>query len=524
MSSARRVILRATRAKRPIAFLAAVVLIVPVSLVASLLYARHLHSDAYRRGVEELLSERMGLSVSIGQVRPLTLHSKSLTDVRVAMVDPDLDIFTCAEAVWRGSTRNGRRGYVLDLNDGWLLLGTSGWTRAEYLRMLAGGFGHDFSALGIEEVRLKNFSLRFEYPLAEVLIGGASGTIIFDDNGTGQASITCTSLNGYAVDRPVAISARFTPGEQLVFHDVNLRVPRIPLSAMAVHAWLGQAPSHGEFEGTIRYGQGADGAEVSVAGLLHEVDLFEVTSGVAGGPYHGMVDVDVEAAEFLGRRLVALIGRGRIGGLRIGELFPRLADPGDAARFDLDVDQVRWDGGRVAYLSARGRCDQLSLDALSSIWQLGTITGNMSIDIRSLLVVDDKLKSLDVVLESVAPKDGPATIDRTLLAYAAKAWLGVDVSMALPKRVKYRRLGAHLVVEGDRLRVLGTHGPEGKTILTIALFGREWGVIKQPGRTFGLPDVIELLRRQADDVESSDVRDWWDSLRQTPGPEDTPLP
>ncbi len=516
MSARRSVILRETRSKWSITALVAVVIIVPMSLLASLLYARHLHSDEYRRGVEVLLSKRLGLSVTLGRVRPLTLHSKSLTDVRVAMVDPDLDIFKCSEAIWRGSTRNGRRGYVLDLEEGWLLLGMAGWTRAEYLRMLAGGFGHDFSALGIEEVRLKNFGLRFEHPLVEVLIGDASGTIIFDESGTGQASMTCTSLNDYVVDRPVVISARFTPGERLVFHDVSLRVPRIPLSAMAMNAWLGQTPSRGEFEGTIQYGQDAAGAKVGIAGLLHDVDLTEVTSGVSGGPYHGTVDLDVEAAEVLGRRLVALTGRGRIGGLHIGELFPRLARPGDASRFDLDVDQVRWKQGRWAYLSARGRCAQLSLEALSSILQSGTITGDLSIDIRSLLIADDKLESMDVVLESVAPKDGLGTIDRTLLAYAAEAWLGVDLSMALPKQVNYRRLGAHLVVEGDQLRVMGTHGPEGKTILTISLFGRDWGVIKQPEQAFVVPDLVALLRRQAGDVESGDVRGWWDNLRRAP--------
>ncbi|UCE59206.1 MAG: hypothetical protein JSU63_17400, partial [Phycisphaerales bacterium] len=150
---------------------------------------------------------------------------------------------------------------------------------------------------------------------------------------------------------------------------------------------------------------------------------------------------------------------------------------------------------------------------LSELWGQGEITGTVRADIRSLLIEDDELRYADVEIKARPPTDGPGLIDRELIAQAAKQWLGVDLGAALPQHVEYTQFGVRLVVDGGNLQVLGTHGTDGRTILTVNILGREWGIIQQPDLSYTLPDLISLLRESAEDVDTDQVRSWWDWLR-----------
>ncbi len=151
------------------------------------------------------------------------------------------------------------------------------------------------------------------------------------------------------------------------------------------------------------------------------------------------------------------------------------------------------------------------------MWGQGEISGTIRADIRSLLIENDELRYADVEIEARPPADRPGLIDRELIARAAQQWLGVDLGAALPEHIEYTQFGVRLVVDGGNLQVLGTHGADGRTILTVNMLGQEWGIIKQRNQAYTLPDLISLLKESAEDVDTDQVRSWWDWLRMNNG-------
>ena len=134
---------------------------------------------------------------------------------------------------------------------------------------------------------------------------------------------------------------------------------------------------------------------------------------------------------------LACAGRGRIADLRVGHLVPGLIGATAGEGLDLQIDQVTWTDGELACLSASGACPDLSLDALSGVWGEGTITGHGALDIRSLEVLDDQVHKADMRVLVRPPAEAPGLVDRVLIARMAQAWLGVDVSAALPEHIEY---------------------------------------------------------------------------------------
>ncbi len=352
----------------------------------------------------------------------------------------------------------------------------------------------------------------------EFRAGATSGVVLFDDDGTGQASLTCRAFNGVQVAEPIHIAMRFIPGGQLVIEEVRLTIPTIEVAALGIEALLKQTVSSGQFDGSVTYRETAEGQTLDVTGSLWGARLEEFTGQVPGGPFHGTLDVDLNEARIVDRRLRRLDAHGRLTDLRVGEIAPRLASPGEDDRLAVTVDQVRWVDDRIAYLSARASCERFSVDALAALWGRGTITGQARLDVRSLVIIDDQLRAADVEIVVEPPANTPGWIDRDLVASAAQQWLGVDLTAALPERVEYTDLGVRLILNDDALEVLGTHGPEGRTILTVNLFDRPWGVIRQPEHTFAVPDLVGLLRDSAADVNAAEIRSWWQWLQSPPPP------
>jgi hypothetical protein len=173
---------------------------------------------------------------------------------------------------------------------------------------------------------------------------------------------------------------------------------------------------------------------------------------------------------------------------------------------------MRWVGGRLLHLSASGSCSDLSLEALSDLWGAGRITGTAEVEIRSLLIVDEELRLADVEINAVPPKTGQALIDRSIIARFIGQKYGIDVGAALPDHIEYKQLGARLILKDGQLRILGTHGRGGRTILTVEVLGQPLGVIKAPQAPIPVPDALTGLWKRAADTTPGQIRTWWENL------------
>ncbi len=505
---------RLLRRRQVITALCLGVVVVPLAIILG--YAAYVRSAYYRVSLESSLSRRLGVVVELGGVRPLGPGGRTFHDIRAQLSPDGPDVFTCRHAVWHHGDTTVNDGYVLDIEDGWVLVGTAGWSRREYEQMLVGGLGHRFDAVGLSQVRLKNIEVRYERDAVRFTASSATGVLLIEPDGTGRASIDCTRLNGVTVDQPVNISARFTTGEHRLpdFHRIRLTVPTMPLSALGLQGLVGRPISSGTFSGTILYTQTDTGDSVTMSGSLRDADLSEWSHRWPGGPYPGRVTVEIDDAVFEGDRLAHLALSGQVYNLSLRAVAPALVAHGRDAMMTIRINQLLLSNGRVDRLSASGRCGDLSLEAITALVGRGTVTGTAAVDVRSMLVVDDELRSADVTVTARPPTDGPAIISREVIAAAAKRWLGVNPAAMLPEHVEYLQLGAHVTLADGRVAVRGTHGSDGRTILTVKLFGQPFGLIREPDHTFEAPDLLTLLRQEAPEVDRDTARHWWELLRE----------
>ncbi|HNQ24684.1 MAG TPA: hypothetical protein PKK06_16505 [Phycisphaerae bacterium] len=482
-------------------------------------YALYLRSSAYRMSVARAVGDYLGLQVEIGAVSPRSLHSREFRSLTISLGAAGPEIFACRSAIWDEAPRTGVPGASLRLRDGWLLAGAQDWTSDHYDRLLAAGLGHEFAELPLREVRLEDFDVRFRHSLLEFRAEDAAGLILFDDAGLAHATLSCSRLNGVSVARPVHITAVFNPGVPLTFHEVRLTVPPLPLTALGTTELLGHAVTSGTFEGALAYCEGNDSRTVTLTGALCDARLDELTAQLPGGPYHGLVELDLDSAVFEETTLRSLEARGRLADLRLGELLPLLAATPDASRLQLDLQRIRWRDGRVVDLSATGRCDDLPLEGLSALLGAGRVTGTLSVGIHALRVTDGGLHYADIEITARPPSDQPGTIDRGTLAWLARRTLGLDLNNLLPETVEYAALGVRLIYDDGLLHVRGSHGPDHHTILTVRLAGAEVALINQQPEPLSIPDPWPLLYSQAQGITVEDLVNWWEKTREGHGPE-----
>ena len=142
----------------------------------------------------------------------------------------------------------------------------------------------------------------------------------------------------------------------------------------------------------------------------------------------------------------------------------------------------------------------------------GTLTGNLDVDIHSLVIVDDRLHRAEIELNAVPPQGSPGTIDKTLLQWVTREILGLNLAPILPSSIEYSKLGMRLIIDDERLRLRGTHGVDGKTLLTIRLFSRDVPVIREFDRTYQLGPIVDKVRRQLEQYEIQQIRDLWEEM------------
>jgi len=493
-----------------------VLVFVPGSLSVTLGYGLYLRSDAYRARLEQEVSELLHFPTSIERVRTLTGSSRAFQEISVRMPARGDHVFRCRRAVWSEESRNGRPWYALDLIDGWLLVGTHQWSPEDYRAMLQSGFGQDFVSLSLRRVHLANIDLEWRHPAITLSLRDSVGEIVFDEDGTGRASLVCHNLNGCAVEQAINVIAHFTPGAGLRFHEAELQLPPLPLGGLGLNSLLRAEVTRGVFQGELRY-RVADARErVALTGAITGAALEELTEPVIGGPFHGRVNVIVDEAVFLDRRLEGLRFRGRLSDLRVNELVPVLRTAPLDSRVQLRVHQASLRGTAVEYLSADGYGTDLSLEALTGLIGRGRISGRLRVEIRGLQIVDDRLVRAEVELTAVPPDGAPGTIDKSLLEWAAREIVGIEVGRILPERIEYAELGVRLVIDGEVLHVRGTHGQDGRTILTMRLFGRQVPLIREFDRAYEIGPLLARIREQIETYNMERFRRWWESVHQPP--------
>ena len=196
-----------------------------------------------------------------------------------------------------------------------------------------------------------------------------------------------------------------------------------------------------------------------------------------------------------------LRGSGQIKDLLLASFAPLLGtrDLGGRASFDFDVVDLAL--GHVNRLRFGGVIQGLSLESLLAPWGRGSATGQLSIRVNNVEIVNDSIHSADIEISAIPPLSGKGTIDRALLLSAAErafhfVWPESLPHDLLPEKVEYAEFGMRLLIRDNHLRILGTHGRNDDTILTIKFSGMDFGVVKEPAGEIDLePHLNDFLKR-----------------------------
>jgi len=499
------------------------------SLAATAGYAFHVHSDRYRRSLERDLQAFFELPTDISRVRPLTFSSRLFEGVTVWLHDRQVPIFHCDRAVWHEDSGQAEAQHHLDLQHGTLSISSEQWKRDDYGRVLKSGLGHDFDAIRLGEVRLHDFGVEFQNRDLKLSCGKADGVITFGTVGKGEGLIqlSATELNGRPTGQPVQISARFSPSGGVSVHDVLLSVPDLPLRTLGIDAALHTKITTGRFSGKLEFATEQDAPNVSLSGRLSDIALEEVTRFLQAGPIRGKLDIAVDRARVVDRIVTHLSGRGEIRDLHLGDLARIAGYPRITGRADLSIRAIDLALGHLNRLVADGRIQDVPLEAVTALIGRGEVTGRLAIRINSLRASDDQIDWADVEIEAVPPPGAEAgTIHRDLLINSLTrlldfTWPASIPQSLLPEHVEYARFGVRLRIENNRMRVLGTHGSGGDTILTLRVFGAEVPVIKSLRHEIDLTPHLNALRERLNREDPRELEQWWRARRSGPPPAGT---
>ena len=495
--------------------LALTIIVVPGSLTSTISYALHLRGRGLRERVAADLSRRMGLDVEIHSITPLSFSRRQFNDITVRLARGQTEIGRVGRAVWRMEQTGAGETHALDISNGWLLVGTGDWAPDDYQRLLKSGFGHDFAALNLAEINVQHIDFRWRHPDFSMTAPAADGIIFFDEEGRGRAVLTVYALNETTVDEPIHVSAWFTPGRGMAFQKVEVRMGDIPLTALALDALLGGTAGTGTFAGRITYRETAPPRWVmEIGGALRGARLDELTGRIIGGPFDGVVDVVIDRAALSPgpdhqTQLQSLRFSGSLRELQLAQFAPLFREPELNGRIDLTVHQADYERPDVKYARLSGRAAEVSLEALTRLLGQGVVTGQLEVRINALAVVDNVIQFADVDLIALPPENGPAFIEKSALATVGRRVFGLDLERILPERVEYVQMGMKLLLDREGMRIRGTHGPEGRTLLTIRLLGRDVGILTQPETVYPVKDLVALVRGRLESYDADAFIRWW---------------
>lgn len=485
------------------------------SMIGSLAWGLYLHSPWYRLRLVRELSQFFDLPVRVGRVVPASPTARRLFDVAVSLPDGETAVFRCREALWQPVPHGQEPGFELVLRDGFLRIDPGRWRRDDYARVLRSGLEHDFAALGLRRVRVEGMDVRWSAPDLSLTVGEAEGMILFLGPEEGRASLVAHRLNGHGVRGPIHVYARFRPLPVVRIEEITLDTPEIPVAALGLRAALGVAAASGTFGGRVVYRREDDTPVVLVGGAVRDLDVGELAQRVWGvRGVGGRLSVTLEEARIRNGRLERLAFRGQAEEVRIGPLAALVGLPLSGGVAHLRLHDAEITEGRLRFLAASGRIDHLDLGWIGE-WLGGAVVGQGEAVLHHLTVREGRLDRADVTVEVRPPAGRAGTISRDALLAAVRRFGGLDLGMIeeyLPAEVEYVQFGVRLVLEGGRVRVLGTHGADGGTILTASIGGRAVPLLRAPARMWDIRPLLAALRRHWEGVTlpPSRIR-WWSS-------------
>ena len=494
------------------------IVLVGGSLGATGYYGLHLRSEAYRAEVEADLSAYFELPCDLGRIRGHTFDSRAFEDVAIWLADRRDRVFFCKTAIWCEKKADGQPANELELADGQLILGSDRWVKEDYRKVLESGLGHDFSDLDLRRVGMSGFQILFVRSGVSIRCGNTSGTIDMSDPQDGVARLVAYELNGHRITQGMQIDARFLPRNGLEVSEFVLTLPEVPLAVIGVGPALGGEITSGRFAGQVQYLAAEGAPEIWLSGQLRDVELAELTGRLPCGPLAGHLTVTVDEARLADVTVTHFRGHGQICDLELAPLAALLGAEGVSGTATLNIDPVDLAMGRVNRLRLDGRVSGLTLEELLRKWGRGSATGDLTIRVNNLDVVDDHIRSADVEIFVVPPGGETGTMDRDLLLSVAEkaldfSWPESVPKRILPEKVEYASFGMRLLVRDNLLRILGTHGDGGRTILTIKVFGQPIELVKEQPGTIDLGPYLARTLEGARTYDTDHVREWWRSRK-----------
>jgi hypothetical protein len=495
--------------------LAVAVLGVGGSLGFTAYYGLHLRSECYRAEVERDVAQFFELPCDLGRIRGRTFDSRAFEDVSIWLPDRRERVFHCRTAAWREVANNGTPYNELDLIDGQLMLGSDQWRREDYQQLFKSGLGHDFAELDLQRVGMTNFEIDFARKSVAIRCRGTSGTIDMTNPRDGVARLVAYELNGHRISQGVQIDARFSPKNGVEVSEFVLALPEVPLPVIGIGPALGGEITQGRFAGQIEYRRdiAADAEpEITLAGELRDVDLSELTRAVPLGPFAGRLSVRVEYARLVDSIITHFRGQGQISNFTLAPFAPLLGAEHLGGTATFNIDPIDMALGQVNRIRLDGIVRGVVLEEILRPFGRGSATGDVTVRVSNLDIVEDNIRAADVEISVLPPNGQPGTIDRGLLLAVAEdlfgfTWPDALPESLLPEQVEYAEFGVRLIVRDNQLRIFGTHGANGDTILTIKVMGNPIELIKEQRGTTDLTPYLERLREAVGGYDAERVRD-----------------
>ncbi len=489
------------------------VVVVAGSLGWTTTYGLHHRSESFRLEMTGKLSDFFDLPCTIGRIRGHTFTSRLFEDVDIQLPRNRGRVFFCKSAIWQEHEDVEPPFNELALTDGELILGSEEWARNDYQQLLASGLDHDFEDLRLRRVSLDRFVVAFDRGGFGVRCHETSGSIDMSNPQDGVATLTAFELNGVRVSQGVRILAHFRSKKAIDVRQISLDLPSVPLSAMGVVPQVG-ALSSGLFSGSLQYESRAGIPEISLTGDLSNASLNELTLMVPTGQLSGKLSISIDQSLIVGGKLEELRGRGRIDSLTLGSVAPLINLPTLSGAASLRIESIEVHRDGLKRLSLGGELSGLLIEEWLKPLGRGSATGHLAIRINSVELAGERIRSADVELTLMPSAGETGTFDRDLLLAAAEkalqfSWPSSLPREILPEKVPYVECGVRLLVRDNELRILGTHGPNRDTILTISVFGQPFRIVKEQRGTIDLTAWIEGLWARVRAYSAEDLRDWW---------------
>lgn len=477
----------------------ALALLMAGSLVSTGGYAWYLRSNGYRAACAAYLSECLGLPADIGGVVPRSLRAREFTDVVVWLPQRRDEAFRCKSALVRSlAVADDPNAYELLLDHGACELSTRTWLREDYRGVVNSGLAAGLSSGGPRSVSFRDMHLTFEREQFRAELAGAIGRVDFERD-AGRAIAVCRSLNGFETQDPVKLSVAFsqTPGG-IRIDRLDLQAPSLPLELARLGALTRMDVRSGAFSGRLTYGEDGATRWLSVSGMCVDLSLAEFTAPWLQTPWRGRCpEIELQELRFENRVPTRLRFRGALRDVVADDLLGAVGISGAGGWLNLSVGEAHLTQDGIERFVASGECGGVSLEAVSGSLGMGTMTGTLRLQIEDLTIVRNELASLKAVIAVDEAAPTPNWIEGQLLRELVRRTFKIPLPSILPKRIEYTRLGVRIEVRDEQLFVFGTHGEKQKTILTVVLGGREFGLVEEPEACFDLRPALNELRQKA---------------------------